>query len=207
LGGDVAGGAEGFEVSEEAEAGDVGGGIDESLFGESHAGSVEGGHEAHGLVDERLFGEASFDGGGNDAGTEWFRQEEDVAGLGGGVGDDAAWVDHAGYGEAIDGLRIFDGMAAGEGALGFLGFGGATLEDFVDDLVADEVDGHADDGEGGEGLAAHGVDVGERIGGGDLAVKVWVVDDGGEEVDGLDEGAFIVETIDSRVVGGGTTDD
>ena len=38
------------------------------------------------------------------------------------------------------------------------------------------------------GLAAHGVDVAQGVGSGDLAEHVGVVDDGREEVHGVDDG-------------------
>ena len=49
--------------------------------------------------------------------------------------------------------------------------------------------------------SAHGVDVAEGVGGGDLAEGVGVVHDGGEEIYGLDERQVRVELIHSGVVG------
>jgi hypothetical protein len=53
----------------------------------------------------------------------------------------------------------------------------------------------------------HGVDIGQGVGGGDLPEGVGVVDDGGEEVDGLDDGQIVAETIDARVLVPLETDD
>src|SRR5690606_30049508 len=49
---------------------------------------------------------------------------------------------------------------------------------------------------------AHGVDVGERVGGGDAAEVARVVDDRGEEVGGGDDGLVLVELVHRGVVGG-----
>ena len=49
-------------------------------------------------------------------------------------------------------------------------------------------------------LAAHRVDVAHRVGGGDRAVRVRVVDDGREEVDGLDDREVVAQAVDGGVV-------
>src|SRR3712207_1123914 len=53
----------------------------------------------------------------------------------------------------------------------------------------------------GKRLAAHRVDVGERVGGGDLAEPVRVVDDGGEEVRRLEEQAAAERDVPGVVPG------
>ena len=62
--------------------------------------------------------------------------------------------------------------------------------------------GVAEDGEGGQGSAAHRVDVAEGVGGGDSAEGGGVVDDGSEEVGGLHEGTLRRELEDAGIVGG-----
>src|SRR4030095_16742458 len=51
------------------------------------------------------------------------------------------------------------------------------------------------------GFTAHGVDIAQRIGGGDLAENIGVIDDGGEKIDGVDDGEVGPKTIHPRVVG------
>ena len=84
---------------------------------------------------------------------------------------------------------------------------GSAFEDLVDGVEADEVGGNGHDVHGGDGATAHGVDVGEGIGGGDLAVEIGVVDDGGEEVECLNERGIIGDTVDGGVIGAGGTDE
>ena len=49
--------------------------------------------------------------------------------------------------------------------------------------------------------AAHGIHIAQRVGGGDLAEDIGVVDDGREEVDRLDQRQLRRELIHSGVVG------
>ena len=63
-------------------------------------------------------------------------------------------------------------------------------------------DGKADDVQRGERLAAHGVDVGQRVRRGDLSEEVRVVDDRREEVDRLHEREIVGQHEDPRVVEG-----
>ena len=60
--------------------------------------------------------------------------------------------------------------------------------------------GKRDDVERGERLASHGVDVGQRVGGRDLPEVERIVDNGREEVDGLDERQIVGHSKNPRVV-------
>ena len=57
------------------------------------------------------------------------------------------------------------------------------------------------------GVAAHRVDVGERVGGGDPSEVERVIDDRREEVDRLDEREIVAQPVDARVVGGVEADE
>ena len=61
--------------------------------------------------------------------------------------------------------------------------------------------GKADECQRGERLAAHGVNIAQRVGGGDLAEGVRIVDDGGEEVDCLHQRLIGRDLIHAGVVG------
>ena len=60
--------------------------------------------------------------------------------------------------------------------------------------------GKGRDGERGQGSAPHGVDVRERVRGGDGPEVLGIVDDRGEEVHGLHEGGALVEAKDAGIV-------
>ena len=53
----------------------------------------------------------------------------------------------------------------------------------------------------GDGASAHGVDVAQGVGGGDLAECVGIVDDGREEVDGLHQREVGSDFVNAGVVG------
>ena len=76
----------------------------------------------------------------------------------------------------------------------------AAGEDLPDDAVGQLADRHADDGQREQRPPAHGIDVGQRIGGGDAAELVGVVDDGHEEVGGRHDRLFVVQPVDGGVV-------
>ncbi len=198
--GDVAGERHFAGVAEEAEAGYVGTGAGAG-FEHTFAGNVI--EPEHGVLGGlRVFGagDAAFDGGGDDAGAQRFGEDERVAGERAGVGEDARGVDRAGDGVAELDVFFVDGVAADQGAAGFVDFFGAAAENlFEDGEVAGS--GVGEDGEGGERARAHGVDVAQGVGGGDGAEGVGIVDDGGEEVDGLHEGTLRRELVHARIVG------
>src|SRR5258705_7695639 len=54
--------------------------------------------------------------------------------------------------------------------------------------------------------AAHRIDVADGIGGGDLAVAVWVVDNRREKIDGLDERRAALPPVHTRIVRGPEVD-
>lgn len=73
-------------------------------------------------------------------------------------------------------------MASDDGGAGFGGFVGHSSEDVSPDFRGGGFGIEAGDVHHSERSAAHGVDVAEGVGGGDGAVAVGVIDDGGEEV-------------------------
>ena len=108
----------------------------------------------------------------------------------------------ADHGEAVHRLGAVDGMAAGDGNAGRRAYCSAALEDFAHHLGRDLVDGHAEDRQRQDRLAAHGVDVGDGVGGGDAAEVEGVVDHRHEEVGGGDDAGVVVELPHRGVVGG-----
>ena len=92
-------------------------------------------------------------------------------------------------------------MAAGHGAAGLGHFAKAAAHDLLEDAEIGVL-GKADHGQRGDGPAAHGIDVAQCVGGGDLAEGEGVVNQGSEEVDGLHQREIGRDAVDAGVVGG-----
>lgn len=105
--------------------------------------------------------------------------------------------------ESVERLGVFYGVTTSERAFSFGHFIGTTFEDFVDDFVGEFSGRHPDDVHGRDGAPTHGVDIGKGVGGRDLTVEVGVVDDGGEEVQRLNQGRGVVELVDSGIIRSG----
>ena len=77
---------------------------------------------------------------------------------------------------------------------------GAAAQDLAQHLAPELLERERDQVEGGQRPRAHRVDVRERVGGGDPAEVVWVVDDRREEVDRLDDRQLVADAVDAGVV-------
>jgi len=187
-------------VPDDAEAGDVGDGVDVVAERDFAGRLIKGGHGCGGSVDPRGFGLGLFDGGGNDAGADGLGEDQYIARTRGGVGEDARGIDGSGDGITEFEFRIADTVAADDGASSLNHFAEASGEDLFEDLRVTFLR-EADQGKRRDGAAAHGVDIAEGVGGGDLSEGEGIVDDGSEEVDSLDESERGRDEVDSGVVG------
>ena len=100
------------------------------------------------------------------------------------------------------GLGRVDRMAAGDGDAGLGADRSAALQDFAGHLDRQFVERHAEDGERHDRRAAHGIDIGDRIGRGDAAEIMGVVDHRHEEIGGRDHAGLVVDLPDGGVVAG-----
>src|SRR6185437_2583165 len=189
-------------VAKQCETGDVRGAASADGEGRAAGVGVEGAHRG---VERRGVGfveQTALLRCGEEPGTDPFREDEDVADGGVGVAEDAARIGAAGHGDAELELFVDDGVATDDDRAGLVDLVLPAAQDFGEDLERQLAGGETDDVERGERLAAHGVDVGEGVGGGDLAEGVGVVDDRREEVDGLDEREIVGEDEHAGVVEG-----
>jgi len=189
------------QMAQESEAGDIGHGVYAHLGGSFGGGPVQGGHGGGSCFDGVVRGCAVLEGGGNQAGAEGFGEDQYITGSGAAVADEAIFGDGARDHQAIFWLLIIDGMAAEYGDAGLPGFFRAALENVRQNLQGELVAGEADDIQGKQRRGPHGVNIGEGIGRGDLAELVGIVDDGGEEIDALDENPAVGQAVRSGVVG------
>ena len=117
------------------------------------------------------------------------------------VGEHSVERDKTTHGQAVLGLVVVDGMAARDRATGLDALIGTACQNLAGNLNAQA----ARDAQQVHGMArppAHGVDVRQRVGRGDLAKQERVVDHRREEVDGLHEAKVLPYAEDARIVGG-----
>jgi len=211
LDGDAAADGHFAGVAEEAEAGDVcdrvdGGRMARFEIVKSVGGvTIERGHGGGCGGDPRGRGFLLFDRGGDHTGADGLGENERVAGLGADIFPDFTGMDGAGDGVAKLQFIVADGVATNDSAIRFRHFGEAAAENLFEDRGI-AIAGKRENGERRDGTAAHGVDVAERVGGGDLAEFEGIVDDGREEVDRLHDGKIRSEAVNGRVVAGFKTD-
>ena len=132
-------------------------------------------------------------------------QASDFARARAGVGPDPVGMHDAGHRVAELHLVIAHGVAAEDGAARLNHRLGAAPEDLfqIPEVALGRV---GQDGERGERARAHGVDIGQGVGGGDAAKCERVIDNGREEIHGLHEGALRAQPVDACVVAGVETD-
>ena len=82
----------------------------------------------------------------------------------------------------------------------------SSTKNLGEDFDRQRADGKADNAKRCEWLTTHGVHIGQSVRGSDLSELVWIVDDGREEVDGLNERETIGQPENSRVIEGLSTD-
>ena len=92
-------------------------------------------------------------------------------------------------------------MTARDGAAGLDALVGATRQNLPGNLNAQAI-GNAQQVHGMARPPAHGVDVRQRVGRGDLAEQIGIVDHRREEVDGLHETQVLANAENARIVGG-----
>ena len=80
------------------------------------------------------------------------------------------------------------------------GLGGPALKNPGEDIHGEFL-GEADDVEGDQGLAPHGIDVGEGIGRRNLAKPEGIIHHRGEIVHGLHQGLSVIDPVGRAVVG------
>ena len=139
-------------------------------------------------------------GGGEDTDTKGLGQIEGVTHLGGVVLLDGVKGHDTGYREAEDGLGGIDAVATGQRNPRFVAHLTAAVDHLLGHFRRQGVDGPAEDGDGDDGFATHGVDVADGVGGGDAAKGKGIIDDGHEEVGGGDDTLTVADIDHGRVI-------
>src|SRR5690606_28006686 len=195
------------EVAEEAEAGHVGGADGARVQGGGGRVRVQRRHGGDGVLEHlagRLVPVVQ------DAGPERLGEGERHAGPARVVAEEAVRVGDPGDGHAVLGLGVVHAVAAADVAAREGRDVQAAAQDLPRDLERQDVAGPGEQVHRDEGAAADRVDVRQRVGRGDAAPVVGVVDDRGEEVGGGDGGQAARgagDADDGGVVAGVEADD
>ncbi len=167
---------------------------------ETRPGRVElGGGRDHRLVAGRVE-LALLQCRADDAHAERLAEDQLVARPRAGVAFQVPRIDQADGHQSIYRFDGIDGVAAGDRNAGTRAHRLAAFEDLADHVERNLVHGHADEGQGEERLAAHRIDVGDGVGGGDRAEIERIVDDRHEEIGGRDDRLRVVQAIHRRVI-------
>ncbi len=158
---------------------------------------VQGRHRLHGVVEDLARGLVAVV---QHADPERLGQADRHPGDGGVVSQQAIRVAEAGHGHAVLRLGVVDAVAASHRAAGLPRHVVAAAQDLLGQLARQDVPGPPEQVDGDDGPPAHGVDVGERVGGRDAAPVVGAVDHRGEEVGGGEDGQPVLHPDRSRVV-------
>ncbi|MNQ27252.1 hypothetical protein D3C85_405070 [compost metagenome] len=188
------------QVAGQTEAGHVCHGVHARQGCELLANLVEGAHGVRGQLLVLGLELALLLGRGEDADAERFGQVKDIARLGGVVLLDGIERHYAGYRQAEDGLGGVDAVAASQGDPRLVTHLAAAVDHLLGHFRGQGVDGPAEDGDGDDGLATHGIDVADGVGGGDAAEGEGVIDDGHEEVGGGDDALTVADVHHGGVI-------
>ena len=160
---------------------------------------VERRHQAHRKLHRLLVTEVGLHRGSQHTDTDGLGQNHHVARPRAAVRQDAVGVDEARHGEAILRLVVEDAVSAGDDRARLIGLVVPAAENLVDRGLFHLLR-HAHDVERELRLAAHRVDVRERIRRSDLAESVGIIRDRREEVHRLHERELVRHAVDRRVV-------
>ena len=131
---------------------------------------------------------------------EWLRENQRVARAAAGIAHDLVWVDLPDHAKTVDGLGVLDGVAAGNGDARLRRFLNTAEQNGRHHLKRQLVLREAADRQRHQGGCAHGVDVAQRVGRRDRAIRVGVVDDGSEDVDGRHHREVVADAVSGRVI-------
>jgi len=205
--GDIAAVRDVRRVTEQAEPGYVSGALHAERDGLAGRIAIECPHRVNsGHGDVGADGSA-LERRGDEARSQRLGQHERVPGTRAGVGQHVVRVHLSGDGESVLQLLVNDRVPTDDGRACFMNLVLSSTKYLGEDLDGERVDGEADNAEGGQRLPTHGVDVGERVRGGDLPELIRIVDDGREKVDGLHQREIIGQPEHPRVIEGLATDE
>ena len=164
--------------------------------------AVQRAHGHHSLLDQRRLRALELDRGPDDAGAERLGEEQDVARLRAGIGEDSSGINRTGDRVAELDFPILDRVPSEERDTGPAQRIEAAAKNGADRRAIDPFSGEARNGERRQRTSAHRVDVAQRVGGSDLTIGVRIVDDRGKEIDRLHQRRSPLPPVHTRIVRG-----
>src|SRR6202521_3672429 len=194
-------------MTEQAEPGHIRHGVDGclgwryffQLLQRGSGGAIERGHGSDGGRERFGCGAILFQRSRYNASPERFCEEQSVSGASADIPPNSVGIDQSRYCITEKHVFIANRMAANDAALRFIHFHKAAAHNLFENFRI-AFFGKPDDGKRGNRPASHGVDVAERVGGGDLTEKLRGIHDRREKIDGLDEREAFAEQVDSCVI-------
>ena len=188
-------------MPDQAKARNVSAAVKLESLGQTNRGLVKGAHRVKHRASLVLLDKLALNGRGDDARADRLGQQQNIAHACAAVGEHAVERDKAAHRQAVLGLVVVDGVTARNGAARLDALVGTARQNLAGNLNT-QATGYAEQVHGMARPPAHGVDVRQRVGRGDLAKQKRVVDHRREEVDGLNEGQVIADAENARIVGG-----
>ena len=125
-----------------------------------------------------------------------------ISGEGFRVRQNLSGMDDAGDSQTVLHLGVLDRVPSYEGYPRLLQLGKASPKDLFQDRKREGLDREGREIKSREWGSSHGVDIAQRVRGGDLPEGKGVIDNRSEKVDGLNQGKVVGQLIDPRVVRG-----
>ncbi len=194
-------------MTQNAEAGHIGNGMDRVILAKFGAHPVKQGDGCHHFI---ITGDVEFlllEGGGIDADADCLGQDQRIAGTRTAVLAQVRQLAGADDRQSVDRFRRVDGMPASNRNARFRANAGTTFQDFADHLGGHLVHRHSEDRQRHDRRSAHGIDVGYRIGGRDASEVERIIHHRHEEIRGGDHAVFVVQLPDGGIVAGFRSDE
>ena len=187
------------QMSQQAKAGHIGTGVDVVLHHGVPGRLIQRGHHTGGQLHAGLGGHIRLGGRGQHTDANGLGEQQHISGLGAGVGQNLVGMHKAGDAQAVFGLIIQNAVAAGDEGTSLIDLVIAAPQQLMHRVLGHGLgDGH--DVQAQLGLSTHGVHIGERIGGRDLAEGIGIVGNGREEIHRLHQGQIVADLIDGGIV-------
>ena len=188
-------------VPEDSESRDVGAGVNGVFAHDCRRGGVESRHERHGFVDAFLRSFSLLESGGDDARAQGLRQNERVPFLHADVAENFVRMNDPRDGHAVFDFFVDNAVASYNNRAALFDFIGAAFENLAKDFHLHLTLWEANDVHRRFGFSTHGVNVAQRIRGGDLTEDIGIVNDGREKIHRVDDGQIGTQTKYPGVVG------